>query len=340
MGVLGRLQGIVHFIENPCNEPWMVYVEAAVPWANKAAMQILGVDLMQSVRTGLNPGELRTKRHSRGGYNSEDSHKGTRVGMPDPYEYIGHHYHEAIGGFIDANATAGTRAIWQVTNMVERGMWEYFLLDVGSNFLYHSLADARRSKYCRRPYSGDAMRSGPHVSLGVLGWQAMAVGPLKYSNFPMQLSPARATVSNDFVGSVNMYGSFSGVAVAGTGQQLAGARIQNVTTGEVVSQDGPYPVTTGQTVEFVLAGSCKCGETLEFALFSQLGSLVGEGIIWATFSGAAKPHPKPPIPPKRNNRPSRPPRRPKRNVYQTTDGTTVYQMPHLQHLTPPKKPKP
>lgn len=339
-GILGRLNGIVKFIENPCNEPWMVYVEAAKPWAGKAAMAFLGVDWNQSVRTALSGGELRTGRHLRGGKTINEHEGSKKMAFPDPYEWLGQHWRQAIKDWLDSSATWGSKAIFTVTGQVEHGLWQYMILDQTSEFLYRSLADARHSKYCNRWNGGSAMRSGPMGALGILGWQAMINGSLKYDSEHVKAPFGAILFVGDGQGSCEVVGSWSGIVAGGAGAAEYGMRIRNGFTGEVITQEGPFPTFRGQPIECIVSCRMDCPGYAIIELYSYLGDLVGEGIIWATATYTPKPPPIPPVKPQKWKQHKKWPKRHHEGEYQTSDGSTVYPVARgAWRIKPPAKPK-
>jgi len=340
MSILGRLNGIVSFIENPCNEPWVVYLEAAKPWANKAAMSLLGVDMMQTVRTALNPGNLRSEPHMRRAKGKKGVKSAKLPGVPDPYEYFGHILKKPIDKFIKANATWGTKAIFVVTNVVESGLWHYMVFDELTKFLYHSLADARKSEYCRRWNNGDGLRSGGMLGGIIPGWSDMLIPNLHYDTFPVQMPFHGTQMGTGWSGELTLVASFSGLAVGGAGTQVHGFRIFNGVTGEVMAQIDPAPYATGQPVEFVLSASAQPPCILYAQKWQEFGTLVGTGILMATFSGGRKKDPGTKVPARKVRHLPHPKRKKKGKYYETSDGSKVYNLYNAQVIKPPKKPKP
>lgn len=270
-------------IENPCNEPWTVYVEAAKPWANKAAMGLLGVDLMQTVRTSLSPGALRSERHMRKGKQNTHPAKLKPKGIPDPYEYLGHILRKPIDKFIQANSTVGTKAIFSVVGVVERGLWEFMLLDVASEFLYHSFADARKSEYCRRWNNGAGLRSGPCGTIIAHGWQELdIVGDAKYAD-PTVGMPLNGAINFTADKRMELVVSFEGFAI-GAGSQVHGLQIHDSLTDSIVAQADPRPYFSGEAVSFMLNATTGPGGYLSVRIYAEGGDVAGEGIYFATLS--------------------------------------------------------
>jgi len=339
----GRINGIISFIENPCNEPWSLVVEAAQPWAGKAAAAFLGVDIAQSVRTGLSPGGNRKYRHLRG--NVKDTNKGKKAGkgkggaFPDPFEWFGAHYNEAVKDFIKANSTMGTKAIFTGVNIVEGGLWHIMILDQATKFVYHSLADARRSAYCEKWWNGDGLNSGPHLGGIIPGWSDFLVPGQKYNHPPVEMPFYGAQVHNNVCGELQLTASFSGFAVGGAGTQVHGMKIHDSHTNTTVAQIGPEPYATGEPVEFCISGRGTAPCVLSTQKWQEFGTLAGEGILFARFMGGAKPdvhevHRKA----RHIGKPRKKRRRGKAQSY-TSGNSTIYQYGDFQLIKPKPKPK-
>jgi hypothetical protein len=338
----GRINGIISFIENPCNEPWVAVATAAQPWAGQAAAAFLGVDFMQTVRTALSPGGNRGSRHMRG--NAADTEAGPKAGkeklpgFPDPFEYFGHQAKKPIEQFIKANSTWGTKAIFTGVNIVESGLWQIMLIDQASKFVYHSIADARRSAHCEKWWNGDGLRSGPMLGGIIPGWSDMSIPDQKYFNLPVSMPFHGAQVGTGVVGELSLTASFSGLAVGGTGAQLHGLQIFDSHSNQVVATTGIQPFATGEPVEFTIEGRGTAPCILSVQKYQAFGTLAGEGILFARFMGGT---PADPHEPARKARHLQPPRKKKPGgpkQYGTSDNQTVYDYGKFKLIKPNQKP--
>lgn len=291
-----RLNGIVKMIMNPCNEPWYVWAEFAKEPAGQVALAFLGLDMMQITRSRIRPKDSRSGGHMGGGRGSRSKKKGSGSAFFDPSDEFGRNINFEKQGLIEPKMQIGKTAMWMISDVVERGLWEFMVVDQSTKFVYNTMLGVRRSEYCQRLWNGDGLRSGPTGALGLLHWQGMNVFSLKYENFPLQMPTAGAAMGAMWNGELSLQASFSGICTGGVGAQEAGMRIINAYTGEILADTGIVPTFTGEPYSASLSASAYPPCELRALLYSNLGNLEGEGILYAYFQGGPKEEPKPPKP--------------------------------------------
>lgn len=154
--LFNKVNGIVEFVDNPCNAPWSVYFETAVPAAGRALLTLVEFDFPDVVRGALRPKGLRQGRHGRRG-----SRGGRGLpGIPELGEMIG----KAIGGTTAAqgrSVSQGVKNLWIVDGVVQRLLWYWLVVDVSVTFFYEWASAIQRSEFCAKQGLGNAHATSP-----------------------------------------------------------------------------------------------------------------------------------------------------------------------------------
>lgn len=120
-------------IDNPCNTPWYVYAETAVPSAGKALLILLGFGMGDVVRGMLRPRGLRgfgpgkRDRRGRGGR----GRPGKR-GIPEIGNLIGRTI--APIGQHEATYASGEKLLWKIDGVAQTGLWYFLIAGVIKDF--------------------------------------------------------------------------------------------------------------------------------------------------------------------------------------------------------------
>ncbi len=129
---LKGFNGITYLLENPCDDPWTIYLEFAFPALGDAIISILTFGFDDVMRGYFRPTKgLRTVRHRRRG------RKGGRPkgGIPEIGEMIG----EKLPGretFKTRTVSQGVKYLWIVDGIIQRGLWYWLVFDILNTFFY------------------------------------------------------------------------------------------------------------------------------------------------------------------------------------------------------------
>lgn len=175
---LKGFNGIVYLLENPCNDPWVVYAQSAFPAVGQAALTILSFGMDDVMRGYFRPTKgLRALRHGRRGA------KGRRIrGIPEIGETIG----EKLPGrefFAQRTLSQGIHHLWIIDGVIQRGLWYWMLLDIINDFFYDwatALFESHEGEDCA---GASVLATGViEASHALFGWNAPFVPTVKYSN--------------------------------------------------------------------------------------------------------------------------------------------------------------
>ncbi len=151
-----KVNAIVKFVQNPCNAPWTIYFETALPAAGEAILTLLDFGFDDVVRGALRPRGLRSGRHLRRG------RRGRRggAGIPEIGELIG----AALPGSQEAKGrkvTQGVKNLWLVDGVLQRILWYWLVVDVSVNFFYNWASAIQETEFCSSQGVGAALAISP-----------------------------------------------------------------------------------------------------------------------------------------------------------------------------------
>lgn len=149
MGYLSRklknVQSVVKFFEDPCQAPWTVYFELALPAAGKVVIELLSFGLGDVIRGYFRPRGL--YRRTRGGRLQRKL--GKYLGIPEFGEMIGSHlpYAETVKQRV---VSKGVRYMWLVDGVLQRLLFWWMIVDLLTDFLYEWTSSIAKTEYCKR----------------------------------------------------------------------------------------------------------------------------------------------------------------------------------------------
>jgi len=149
---INQANAIIKYFENPCDAPWAIYFETALPALGSAILVLLDFGFDDVVRGALRPRGLRKNRHMRRG------RRGRRggAGIPEIGELIG----AALPGAKTAKGrfvTQGVKNLWLVDGVIQRILWWWLVADVSINFFYNWTSAIQESEFCSAQGVGAAL---------------------------------------------------------------------------------------------------------------------------------------------------------------------------------------
>lgn len=144
------INGLKYIGDDPCGDPWAVYVETAFAPAGRAILVLLGFGMSDVIRAYFRPKGLRGHRRRRG--------KRPRRGrfrrffsIPEIGEMIGHR----LPGYDDLHTrhvSQGVRNMWLIDGALQRGLYYWMIVDVTNDFFaeWTSAIHAASLEQCHR----------------------------------------------------------------------------------------------------------------------------------------------------------------------------------------------
>jgi len=153
---INKVNAIVKYFENPCDAPWSIYFETALPAAGEAIMVLLDFGFDDVVRGAFRPKGLRSGRHTRRG------RKGGlgKFAIPEIGEMLG----AALPGAKAASGrkvTQGVKNLWLFDGVLQRLLWYWLVADVSVSFFYNWTSAIQQSEFCKKQGAGAALASVP-----------------------------------------------------------------------------------------------------------------------------------------------------------------------------------
>lgn len=150
-GFIDKVNGIINYVENPCDAPWIIYFETALPALGTAILTLLDFGFDDVVRGALRPRGLRTRKHTRRGRRGRSRFGG----IPELGELIG----SSLPGAQEAkgrSVTQGVKNLWIVDGVLQRILWYWLVVDVTVEFFYAWASAINESVFCKKTGMGAA----------------------------------------------------------------------------------------------------------------------------------------------------------------------------------------
>lgn len=118
------------YLFNTCDLPFMLYFELGRKPAGRAALSLLSFGMDDLIRSYFRPAGLRTRRHGRKGRKNRKL-----PGIPETSDVVA----ERLPGYQEVKGrkvSDGTRFLWKVDGILQRGLYYFMLADVIGDFFY------------------------------------------------------------------------------------------------------------------------------------------------------------------------------------------------------------
>lgn len=176
-GWLNKIRFITFYAFNPCEAPFMLYIEMAREPAHRTALVFLEFDLFAMVKRFFRPIGLRQRRHGRKGSRSG---RGLR-GVPEIADMVA----EVLPGqeeFAQRKYGVGTRLLYVLSDAYERVIWNIVLVELSTDFVYDSLLGVISSDRAKCPLIARIARAQSGAIEGGVGpaWRPHNLPELKY----------------------------------------------------------------------------------------------------------------------------------------------------------------
>ena len=153
---INKVNAVIKYFENPCDAPWAIYFETALPALGEAILTILDFGFDDVVRGAVRPKGLRSGRHTRRG------RRGGGLGKAIPE--IG----EMLGAMVpgskaarDRKVSQGVKNLWLLDGVIQRVLWYWLVADVTATFAFNWTSAIQESRFCKNQGSGAALASVP-----------------------------------------------------------------------------------------------------------------------------------------------------------------------------------
>lgn len=155
-GIIDRVSYVVNFAEDPCEAPWTVYAELALPALGEALLALFVPSPDEIIENYLAPAGMRSKGKFRRGKGAKGG-RIRRLGfVPDIDELIADRL--PARQMVSARGVGkGVKYLWVVHGAMERILWYWMLIDVSTAFAYQWTSAVSKSEMCSLDLSGAAL---------------------------------------------------------------------------------------------------------------------------------------------------------------------------------------
>lgn len=282
-----KLNGIVRFIEDPCDAPFLLYIELARAPAKKALLSFLTFGLADIMRGYFRPKGLRSRRHGRGGRKSGvgRSRLGRAVGrVPGLGDDLGNFIGKRLPGAERLNqrhVSQGVKNLWLVDGLLQRALFYWLIIGITTDFLYEWTSLIQKSEFCQR----SKVRGGYSVGtmsgvLAIQGWQAIIglVEQRNYGGLTMNLNGAALGS-----GRWTIVFALQMEQIGNPGTSAHECRLVNISTGESLGESGTETVDVGGVSSLIviadIQGPMQVGVEARVSFGGTTGKL---GDFWVT----------------------------------------------------------
>lgn len=176
-----KVNGIVRFIEDPCEAPWIVYLELAKEPLKNAILTWFTFGLADVMRGAFRPKGVRGRRHGRG--RGKGGARAGKIGralsrVPGIGDDVGNFIGKRLPGAHGLNqrhVSQGVKNMWFIDGVLQRGLWWWLVIGMTTDFLYEWTSLLQQSEFCKRTAQRGLYASGvTGGALAIQGWIAQA----------------------------------------------------------------------------------------------------------------------------------------------------------------------
>ena len=175
-GIIDRVNFVTEMWNNPCDVPWVLYVETAIPAALDAFIAVICFDIGDVLRFVFRPANLRSGRHSRGGRKGRHGRKpkGIRARLTNKLP--------AFKALTQRKVVQGVKNLWIIDGIGQRLMWWWLVVDIATFTAYNWTSAIYKTERCQMGLGpGGLLReNNGGTYIGILDWNNVGFPILKY----------------------------------------------------------------------------------------------------------------------------------------------------------------
>lgn len=282
-----KLNQIVRFIEDPCEAPWIVYLELAKEPAKKALLAWFTFGLADVMRGYFRPKGVRGRRHGRG-----RGKGGARAGpirrglsrIPGIGDDVGNFIGKRLPGAHKLNqrqVSQGVKNLWFIDGVLQRGLWWWLVVGLTTDFLFEWTSLLQQSEFCQRSNQKGLYATGvTGGALAIQGWVPQLGMALNRNHGGATWFGSGASLG---AGNWTIIYSQQLVQFGNPGASVHECRIFNTSTFEELAISGPETVDTGGQSSLIATADVKGPINVGPAARISFGGAFGAtGDFWVT----------------------------------------------------------
>jgi len=143
LGLDVTLNAVTRIVQNPCQTPWQLYFETALPAAGRATVMLFSTNVGQVIRgfarprgTGLRTHRRRGGRPRRRGISLPELGDATGKRLPGARKARGR------------NVTTGVKNLWRIDNALQQGLFWWLIVDLVDEFFINWATVLETTSFC------------------------------------------------------------------------------------------------------------------------------------------------------------------------------------------------
>lgn len=198
---IDKVNGIVRFIEDPCDAPWLLYIELARKPFGKMVLTLLTFGLLDVIRAYFRPKGLRSGRKGRG-RRRPPPRPGSLRRILGKIPGLGQDTGEMVGKWLPGGervrgrqVSQGVKFFWLVDGVLQRLLWYWLIIDVTATFFYEWTSLIQQSEFCaaQAPFRLRATGTGGGIA-AIAGWESIVAPTITSSTGHIGWDGRTATV--------------------------------------------------------------------------------------------------------------------------------------------------
>lgn len=191
-GIIDRVNYVVDSWNNPCNAPWAVYVETALPAVLDAVIAVVCFDILDVIRFIFRPVNSRSGRHGGRGKKGKHGRKPKGIAQKIAAKL------PPFARLQQRKVSQGVRTLWVIDGIGQRLLWWWLVVDIATAAAYNFTSILYKTEFCQMASSkGAALRQVSSLQFAaIIGWNSVPYQILRYQEGSAVTTPAGFSVGD------------------------------------------------------------------------------------------------------------------------------------------------
>ncbi len=285
--LVDKVNGIVKFLEDPCDAPWLVYLELAKEPLGRVVIALLSFGLDDVIRGYFRPKGLRSGRHGR-----RRRRPPPRFGafgralrrIPGLGDDVGDMLGKRLPGgerVRGRQVNQGVKFLWKVDGVLQRVLWWWLVIDLTATFFYEWTSLIQKSEFCQKTEPESMLAEGTGGGAAAIAkWEPLFAPTIVREAPNVFWNNTSGTVGDGLWTVVIGYDCLSLAADPATMR----VRVRGFGVGaEVFGESDPAPFDPGEETQLVMAATVPGPRTIVIEQRISNGFSVGQDLtVWIT----------------------------------------------------------
>lgn len=201
-GLFNQINYVIKFWADPCDAPWTIYVETALPAALEAFATYFAMDRLQMLEAQLRPSKAIAKqRAQKKGRRGSKAGRWGRLGRLasaaqfDPNESIGKKMQGGMHRLGPARFSTGYVHAWLLYGIAQRFFFWWMVADIILDFWLNWTSSLYETVYCQELERALLLATGPGQFIsGIVDWNPLLTLDVEKQRGTISVLPGGATI--------------------------------------------------------------------------------------------------------------------------------------------------